>query len=106
MNLSIYKQTDKVLDVNGYLKFRATGRMVFEWSGACSYSFNLKKGLEPSPFQGDPVGHVQNAQSGPFDRRYRNTHPPKPEQLRLPQDTQVYGGCDDPQSGHRLWISS
>ena len=39
----LYGQTECILDVNGYLKFRATGRKVFEWSGACSYGFNLKK---------------------------------------------------------------
>jgi len=38
----VYRKMDKVLDVNGYLKFRATGKMVFEWSGACSYVFDLK----------------------------------------------------------------
>ncbi len=39
----LYQNTASILDVNGYLKFRATGRKVFEWSGACSYGFNLKK---------------------------------------------------------------
>ncbi|HNE49744.1 MAG TPA: FGGY family carbohydrate kinase, partial [Chitinophagales bacterium] len=39
----LFHQTHKFLDVNGYLKFRCTGKMVAEWSGACSYSFNLKK---------------------------------------------------------------
>ena len=39
----IYKQAYKILDVNGYLKFKCTGKMVAEWSGACSYGFDLKK---------------------------------------------------------------
>ena len=39
----IYNATHKVLDVNGYLRFKATGKMTDEWSGACSYGFNLKK---------------------------------------------------------------
>ncbi|MBR6473351.1 MAG: FGGY-family carbohydrate kinase [Firmicutes bacterium] len=39
----IYKKTYKILDVNGYLKFRLTGRMVTELSGASSYGLDLKK---------------------------------------------------------------
>ncbi len=39
----IYQKTQYFLDVNGFLKFKATGRKVAEWSGACSYAFNLKK---------------------------------------------------------------
>jgi xylulokinase len=39
----IYSKAHRILDVNGYLKYKATGEMVAEWSGACSYAFNLKK---------------------------------------------------------------
>jgi xylulokinase len=39
---TIYQRTYKFLDVNGFLKFKATGKMVAEWSGACSYAFDLK----------------------------------------------------------------
>lgn len=39
----IYKKTFKILDVNGYLKFRLTGKMVTELSGASSYGLDLKK---------------------------------------------------------------
>ena len=39
----IYKKTHKILDVNGYLKYRLTGRMVTELSGASSYG--LEEGL-------------------------------------------------------------
>ena len=39
----IYKKTYKILDVNGYLKFRLTGKMVTELSGASSYGLDLKK---------------------------------------------------------------
>ncbi|MBN1953768.1 MAG: FGGY-family carbohydrate kinase [Anaerolineae bacterium] len=31
------------LDVNGYLTYRASGRMVFEWSCASAFGFDLKK---------------------------------------------------------------
>ena len=39
----IYAGTYKILDVNGYLKFRCTGKMVTELSGASSYGLDLKK---------------------------------------------------------------
>ena len=39
----IYQNTHKILDVNGYLKFMCTGKMVTEISGASSYGFDLKK---------------------------------------------------------------
>jgi xylulokinase len=39
----IYNKTYKILDVNGYLKYKCTGKMVAEWSGACSYAFDVKK---------------------------------------------------------------
>ena len=34
----IYNNTHKVLDVNGYLRFKATGDMAAEWSGASSWA--------------------------------------------------------------------
>ena len=39
----IYNKTQYFLDVNGFLKFKSTGKKVAEWSGACSYAFNLNK---------------------------------------------------------------
>lgn len=39
----IYSNTYKILDVNGYLKYRCTGKMVTELSGASSYGLDLKK---------------------------------------------------------------
>jgi xylulokinase len=39
----IFNNTYKFLDVNGYLKYKCTNRMVAEWSGACSYAFDVKK---------------------------------------------------------------
>jgi xylulokinase len=95
----IYRRTHKILDVNGYLRFRATGRMVSEWSGACSYSFNLKKkdwnrlhfkaiGWDMSKMPDlvrsiDAVGTLTDQSAQTFG---------------LPQDVKVFGGCDDPQS--------
>jgi xylulokinase len=95
----IYKNMDKVLDVNGYLKFRATGKKVFEWSGACSYVFDLKKKdwerilfkligfdinkLPPLVKSTDIVGTLTKEAAA---------------ELNLPENIPVYGGCDDTQS--------
>jgi xylulokinase len=95
----IYNSTDCILDVNGYLKYRATGRKVIEWSGACSYGFNLKnkdwermvfraagvdlKKLPPLVRSTDLVGHLT---------------PEAARELNLPEHISVFGGCDDTQS--------
>ena len=39
----IYEQMACFLDVNGYLTYRATGKMVFEWSCASAIGLDLKK---------------------------------------------------------------
>lgn len=96
---ALYGRTETILDVNGYLKFRATGRKVFEWSGACSYGFNLKKKewermlfrvsgiditkLPPLVRSTDEVGTLTEQAAG---------------ELGLPGTVMVYGGCDDTQS--------
>ena len=96
---AIYKATHKVLDVNGYLRFKATGIMATEWSGACSYGFNLKK---------KDWEHLFFRAVG-FDRRklpslirsvdIAGTITKKAaEELQLPAGLPVFGGCDDTQS--------
>jgi xylulokinase len=95
----IYDRTDKFLDVNGYMKFMCTGRMVAEWSGACSYAFNLKKkdweriffklaglDLEKLP---ELIRSVDEA--GPLTGNAAAA-------MGLPAGIPVYGGCDDTQS--------
>jgi len=95
----LYNKCESVLDVNGYLKFRATGRKVFEWSGACSYGFILKKKdwermlfrvsgfdinkLPPLVRSTDVVGTLTSDAAAA---------------MGLPQSVQVFGGCDDTQS--------
>ena len=39
----VYNSTKYFLDVNGFLKFKCTGEMVAEYSGASSYGLDLKK---------------------------------------------------------------
>jgi xylulokinase len=95
----IYGNTHKILDVNGFLKYRATERMVAEWSGACSYAFNLKKkdweriffrlaGIQQEKLPElvrsvDIVGGLCGRAA---------------QEMGLEIGTPVYGGCDDTQS--------
>jgi xylulokinase len=39
----VYQGMTCFLDVNGYLTYRATGTMAFEWSSASAFAFDLKK---------------------------------------------------------------
>ncbi len=95
----IYKNTYKFLDVNAYLRFKATGKMAAEWSGACSYGFNLKKkdwehllfiasGIDRTKLP-DLIRSVEIA--GKLTKNAAT-------ELDLPLDTLVFGGCDDTQS--------
>ena len=95
----IYANTESILDVNGYLKFMATGKKVFEWSGACSYTFDLKKKdwtrilfrligfdlkkLPPLVKSTDKVGVLTEKAA---------------LELGLVEGIPVFGGCDDTQS--------
>lgn len=95
----IYNKTHKFLDVNGYLKYKCTNKMVAEWSGACSYGFDVKnkdwerlffkitrlgtKKLPPLVRSIDMVGTLTSAAAA---------------DLGLPTTVEVYGGCDDTQS--------
>lgn len=98
-NSALYDQCTTVVDVNGYLKFRATGKKVFEWSGACSYGFDLRKKdwerllfrvagfdikkLPPLVRSTDVVGTLTGEAAA---------------ELGLPETVKVFGGCDDTQS--------
>ncbi len=95
----VYNNTDKILDVNGYLKYRATGVQVFEWTGASSYGFNLKKKdwerflfkvagvdinkLPPLVQSTDVVGTLTKEAA---------------LEMNLSEEVQVFGGCDDTQA--------
>ena len=95
----IYRETQSILDVNGYLKFRATGKMVFEWTGACSYGFNLKKkDWERLVFR---VAGVDLNKLPPLVRStdvVGTLTAEAAEELGLPESIPVFGGCDDTQS--------
>jgi xylulokinase len=94
----IYNKTKYFLDVNGYLKYKCTGRMVAELSGASSYGLDLKKkkflsvlsltGLDmkklpPLVKSTDKVGTLTDTAAS---------------ELGLTKETIVFGGCDDVQS--------
>ncbi|MBQ9961346.1 MAG: FGGY-family carbohydrate kinase [Firmicutes bacterium] len=95
----IYAKTHKILDVNGYLKYRCTGEMVTELSGAGGYGLDLKKKewlgvmkltgvdmekLPPLVNSTDQIG------SGLTEEAAR--------QMGLAVGTPVVGGCDDVQA--------
>ncbi|WP_432662878.1 FGGY-family carbohydrate kinase [Wukongibacter baidiensis] len=96
---NIYKETEYFLDVNGYLKFKSTGKKVMEWSGASSYGFDLKKKdwlkiifkacgidmkkLPPLVRSIDKVGGLSKKSAQSFG---------------LLEGTPIFGGCDDVQS--------
>ncbi|GKX29993.1 xylulokinase [Vallitalea longa] len=96
---TIYNETEYFLDVNGYLKFRTTGKKVTEYSGACSYGFDLKKKdwmrfiikaagidihkLPPLVSSIDNVGGLTEEAA---------------KAMGLVEGTPVFGGCDDTQS--------
>lgn len=95
----IYTKTHKVLDVNGFLRYKATGDMAAEWSGASSWGFNLKKkDWEHLFFLA--VGFDRNK----LPKLIRSVDvagtltPDAATELGLDEDTPVYGGCDDSQS--------
>ena len=94
----IYNQTYKILDVNGYLKYKCTGKMVTELSGASSYGLDLKKKewlgvmkltgvdmekLPPLVCSTDIVGGLLSEAAEP---------------MALCPETPVFGGCDDVQA--------
>ncbi len=95
----IYKKTDKILDVNGYLKFRASGVKVSEWSGACSYTFDLKK-KDWTRWLFRMIGFDLNKLPELIRSTDRagNLSAQAAADLDLTEGIPVFGGCDDTQS--------
>lgn len=95
----IYSITYKFLDVNGYLKYKCTDKMVAEWSGACSYGFNLKiKNWENIFFKlaGIDTNKLPDLVSSTDEVGVLTKK--AAEELGLQIGIPVYGGCDDTQS--------
>jgi len=95
----IYRKTAYFLDVNGFLKFKATGKKVAEWSGACSYAFNLKKkDWERIFFK---FAGVDTAKLPPLVRSVDEMGGLTEEaakEMGLEAGLSIFGGCDDVQS--------
>lgn len=95
----IFKKTHKFLDVNGYLKFKCTGKMVAEWSGACSYAFNLKnKDWENLFFRITGLGTEKLPDLVKSTDLIGTLSPEAASDLGLGSHIKVFGGCDDTQA--------
>ena len=94
----IYKKTHLILDVNGYLKFRCTGRMVTELSGASSYGLDLKKKtwLSALPLVGIDLKKLPPLVAS--TDLVGGLTPEAAADTGLPEGTPVFGGCDDVQA--------
>jgi len=94
----IWNSTYKILDVNGFMKYKCTGKMVGEISGASSFALDLKtkdwmsvlkligldmKKLPSLVCSTDLVGGLL---------------PEAAEMMGLAEGTPVFGGCDDVQA--------
>lgn len=95
----VYNNTYKFLDVNGYLKYKCTNKMVAEWSGACSYSFNVKKkDWERLFFKIAGVGTERLPDLARSIDEVGKLTATAAQEMGLPIGIAVYGGCDDTQS--------
>lgn len=94
----IYEKTHLILDVNGYLKYKCTGKMVTELSGASSYGLDLKKKTWLSVF---PLVGIDMNRLPPLvcsTDIVGGLLPEAAAESGLAEGTPVFGGCDDVQS--------
>ncbi|QCX34340.1 hypothetical protein FDN13_11850 [Caloramator sp. E03] len=95
----IYNKTEYFLDVNGYLRFMASGAKTAELSGACSYGFDLhKKDWMRIFFK---ISGISTSKLPPLVRSIDNVGgltKKAAEEMGLLEGTPVFGGCDDTQS--------
>jgi xylulokinase len=95
----IFNNTYKFLDVNGYLKYKCTNRMVAEWSGACSYAFDIrKKDWEHLFFKITGIGSDKLPELVKSTDLVGTLTTQAAQELNLPKGIAVFGGCDDTQS--------
>ena len=95
----IFAKTKYFLDVNGWLKFKCTGKMYAELSGASSYGLDLKKKTWMSAF---PLVGVDMKKLPPLckstDMIGDGLTALAAAETGLVKGTPVFGGCDDVQS--------
>jgi xylulokinase len=95
----VYQKTKYFMDVNGYLKYKCTGEMVAELSGASSYGLDLKKKTWLSALK---IIGLDMKKLPPLvkstDKIGQGLTQGAAEELGLLAGTPVFGGCDDVQS--------
>lgn len=94
----IYEKTHLILDVNGYLKYKCTDKMVTELSGASSYGLDLKKKDWMSVF---PLVGIDMNRLPPLvcsTDIVGGITPQAALETGLAEGTPVFGGCDDVQA--------
>lgn len=94
----IYADIHLILDVNGFLKYKCTGKMVAELSGASSYGLDLKKKKWLSVF---PLVGIDLNKLPPLVESTEivgTLTDQASKELGLDKDTPVFGGSDDVQS--------
>lgn len=94
----IWKETYKILDVNGYMKYKATGKMVTEISGASSFALDLKKKewMGVLPLVGMDMAKLPELVCS--TDLIGGLLPEAAEMMGLLEETPVFGGCDDVQA--------
>jgi len=95
----VYKRTKYFLDVNGYLKYKCTGVMVAELSGASSYGLDLKKKtwLSALKLVGIDMNKLPPLVKS-IDKIGEGLTATAAEEMGLLEKTIVFGGCDDTQA--------
>lgn len=94
----IYNHAKYILDVNGYLKYMCTGKMVAELSGASSYGLDLKKKDWLSVIK---LTGIDMAKLPPLVRSIDNVGgltEKAAAEMGLVAGIPVFGGCDDVQA--------
>lgn len=94
----VYGKTRCILDVNGYLKFRCTGEMVAELSGASGYGLDLKRKTWMRVL---PLAGIDMEKLPPIVKstdRVGSLTAKAAEAMGLLPGTPVFGGCDDVQA--------
>ena len=94
----VYAATKYFLDVNGYLTYRCTGKMVAELSGASSYGLDLKSKTWNRSF---PLVGIEMKKLPPLVRSIDVIGGLTREaaaETGLPEGLPVFGGCSDVQA--------
>ncbi len=94
----IWEKTYKILDVNGWMKYKCTGKMVAEISGASSFALDLKKKdwMSVLPLVGMDMKKLPELVCS--TDLIGGLLPEAAKKMGLNEGTPVFGGCDDVQA--------